>query len=87
MCSYILKSEDQCLEAMKAAVKEVFKSNLHHNTGSNHNTVSNEELKIDGYNLLRSDRNKNGGGVACYIKNNIAHNQQSSISENIEILF
>ena len=26
------------------------------------NTVSNEELKIDGYNLLRSDRNKNGGG-------------------------
>ena len=27
------------------------------------NTVSNEELKIDGYNLLRSDRNKNGGGV------------------------
>ena len=35
-------------------------------------------------NLLRSDKNKNGGGVACYIKNNIAHNRQSSISENIE---
>ena len=48
------------------------------------NTVSNEELKIDGYNLLRSDRNKNGGGVACYIKNNIAHNRKMSISENIE---
>ena len=38
------------------------------------NTVSNEELKIDVFNLLRSDRNKNGGGVACYIKNNIAEN-------------
>ena len=38
------------------------------------NTVGNEELKIDVYNLLRSDRNKNGGGVACYIKNNIAEN-------------
>ena len=49
-----------------------------------HNTVSNKELKIDGYNLLRSDRNKNGGGVACYIKNNIAHNRKLSISENIE---
>ena len=48
------------------------------------NTVSNEELKIDGYNLLWSDRNKNGGGVACYIKNKINHNRQSSISENIE---
>ena len=51
------------------------------------NTASNEELKIDGYNLLRSDRNKNGGGVACYIKNNVAHNRQSSISESIENIF
>ena len=49
------------------------------------NTVSNEELKINGYNLLRSDRNKKSGGVACYIKNNIAHNcSLSSIAENIE---
>ena len=48
------------------------------------NTVSNEELKIDSYSLLRSDRNKNGGGVACYIKNYVAHNRKSSISENIE---
>ena len=47
-------------------------------------TVSNEKLKIDGFNLLRSDRNENGGGVACYIKNNITHNRQSSISQNIE---
>ena len=46
------------------------------------NTVSNEELKFDGYNLLRLGRYKNGGGVACYIKNNIVHNRQSSISEN-----
>ena len=47
------------------------------------NTVSNEELKIDGYKLLRSDRNRNGGGVACFIKNNIPHNRHSSVSENI----
>ena len=47
------------------------------------NTVSNEELKIDGYNLSRSDRNKNGGRVAWYIKNNIAHNRKLSISGNI----
>ena len=48
------------------------------------NTVSNEELKINGYSLLRSDRNKKGGGVACYIKSNIAHNRQTIIPENIE---
>ena len=48
------------------------------------NTASNEELKTDGYNLLRSDRDKNDGEVACYNKNNIAHNQQSSTPENID---
>ena len=46
------------------------------------NTVSNEELKIDAYN--RQKETKNGGGVACCIKNNIAHNRQLGISENIE---
>ena len=51
------------------------------------NIAGNEELKIDGCNLLRSDRKKNSGGVTCYIKNNIAHNRQSSISENIENIF
>ena len=39
------------------------------------NTVSIEELKIDGYSLLWSYKN-NGGGIACYVKNDIAHNQQ-----------
>ena len=48
------------------------------------NSFGNEELKSDGYNLLRSGRKKNGTGVVCYIKNNIAHNRQSSVSEIIE---
>ena len=34
-------------------------------------TIHNEEVKIDGYNLIRSDRNRKGGGIACYIKNNV----------------
>ena len=32
------------------------------------NTVNNDEVKIDGYNLIRSDGNRKEGGVACYIK-------------------
>ena len=49
------------------------------------NNVSNDWLKIDVYNSLRSDRNKNGGVVACCIKKNVAHNRQSiSISRNME---
>ena len=31
-------------------------------------TVVNGEINIPGYNILRSDRNRYGGGVLCYIK-------------------
>ena len=31
-------------------------------------TVLNGEINIPGYNILRSDRNRHGGGVLCYIK-------------------
>ena len=49
------------------------------------NNVSNDWLKIDDYNSLQSDRNKNSGGVACCIKKNFAHNWQSiSIYRNME---
>ena len=46
-------------------------------------TVNNEKLNFDGYNLLRSGRNKNDGRVACYIINNIAHNRKLSIKNKI----
>ena len=39
-----------------------------------YNNVSNDWLKIDYYNSLQSDRNKNSGGVSCGIKKNFAHN-------------
>ena len=29
------------------------------------NTIMDSELKIEGYDLIRSDRNRRGGGVAC----------------------
>ena len=35
------------------------------------NTVYDSEVAIDGYNIARSDRNRKGGGVACYIRSNI----------------
>ena len=28
------------------------------------------EIQIENYNLVRSDRSRNGGGVACFIRNN-----------------
>ena len=36
------------------------------------NTVSDSEVKISGYDIVRRDRNRNGGGVAMYIRSNIS---------------
>ena len=36
------------------------------------NTVLNSKISIEGYDILRFDRNRHGGGVACYIRNDIS---------------
>ena len=32
------------------------------------------ETQIDDHKILRCDRNRHGGGVACYIKNDLSYN-------------
>ena len=36
-------------------------------------TIDNNEVNITGYDLIRKDRNRNGGGVAIYIRNVIPY--------------
>ena len=36
-------------------------------------TVRSSELGVDGYDLVRLNRSRRGGGVACYIKSSIAY--------------
>ena len=50
-------------------------------------SVLNEEIEIDGYTIERSDRNRRGGGVACYIRNNLSYNIKENFSDEIENLF
>ena len=51
------------------------------------NTVYYSQVTVDGYNIVRNDRNRNGGGVACYIRNNICFNRKNCLSDNIENIF
>ena len=52
------------------------------------NSVLDAEIKIDGYDLMRSDRNRHGGGVACYVRNGICFNKKTDIfSDDIENIF
>ena len=51
------------------------------------NTIKDSEISIPGYNILRSDRNRNGGGVMCYIKDTICFNRREDFSDEIENVF
>ena len=50
-------------------------------------SIPNSEINIDNYNLLRCDRNRQGGGVACYIRNDISFNQKPLFNNEIENVF
>ena len=41
------------------------------------NTVYDSEITVDGYNIVQNDRNRNGGGVACYITINICFTRKT----------
>ena len=47
----------------------------------------NSEIKIPGYNVIRSDRNKHGGGVMCYIKDTICYKRRENFSNEFENIF
>ena len=47
----------------------------------------NAEVNINGNHIIRNDRNKNGGGVACYIRNDLCFNIKSIFSNSIEHVF
>ena len=50
-------------------------------------SITNSEILIDNYDLLRCDRNRNGGGVACYIWNDLSYTQKNLFPNDIENVF
>ena len=50
-------------------------------------SVFDNEISIEGYKLLRADRTRNGGGVACYIKSELGYNHRKDFSTDIENIF
>ena len=45
------------------------------------------EIQIDEYDLFRCHRNRYGGGVACYIRNDLSYNVKSYFPKDIENIF
>ena len=50
-------------------------------------SVLEPEIQIDDYKILRCDRNRHGGGVACYIRNDLSYNGSGFPSEIKSIFF
>ena len=43
-------------------------------------TVSDAEIQVPGFSVIRKDRNRNGGGVCLYIRNDVAFNPRPDLS-------
>ena len=65
---------------MHLSVIEIFISKLD-------KSITNPEILIDNYDLVRCDRNKNGSGVACYIINDLSYRQKNLFPNVIENVF
>ena len=49
------------------------------------NTINDKTIKIPGYDIIRRDRDRNGGGVAIYIRSIISYkNHIEVIPDNLE---
>ena len=48
------------------------------------NAVLSSELEIKGYDPVRSDQSRRGGGVACFVKNFLSYNRKPNIRINAE---
>ena len=48
--------------------------------------IDDKEVTIPGYKIYRNDRNKNGGGVANYVKDDLPEPKVTLKSSNLELL-
>ena len=67
-------------EHTKAAVIGITESKLNE-------SIFQSEIEIDNYDLPRCDRNRSGGGVACYIRSDISYVQKTFFLNVIENIF
>ena len=65
---------------IKAAIIGITKSKVD-------NSISDTDVEIPGYCILRCDRNRNGGGLACFVRQDLCFNLRSTTIGDIEGMF
>ena len=78
----LLKIEELCYiaKSTNAAVIGICESKLDA-------SVLDLEINIDNYKILRCDRNRQGGGVACYVRNDLSYNTLSVFPREAKNIF
>ena len=51
------------------------------------NSIFDLEIEIDGYNILHFNRNRHGGRVACYVRNDLSFTKRNYFPHDIETIF
>ena len=67
----------ELVKASNATVVEITESKLD-------DSINYCEICIEGYNIIRRNRNRKGGGVVCYVSNKICFNAKNCISNEIK---
>ena len=49
-------------------------------------TIFDAEIYIEGYSIVRCDRDRKGGGAACYINHDIGFSTKNIISKKIKVI-
>ena len=72
------------IDELKLFMKEISFDILCINETRLDNTINDNIIKIPGYDIVRRDRDRNGGGVAIYIRNIISYkNHIEFIPDNL----
>ena len=50
-------------------------------------TILDSEIEIKNFDLIRADRSRKGGGVACYIRKSLSYNLKEKFCPNTESIF
>ena len=50
-------------------------------------TIFYADLYMEGYSIVRCERERKGGGVTCFIKNDICFSTKNVLSKKIEVIF
>ncbi len=75
------------IEELKILLKEIPFDIICINETRLNNSIDNNVVKIPGYGILRCDRNRHGGGVAIYIRDNfVSVNQNDLMPVSLEAI-